>query len=1125
MSTWALLRRTVHLVILCVVVLLVVGPAVSAAPTGSHVATPAPGNNLTTPRLTTRPPPNHPAKPMDRLSTVEQADRAPTGPVLHDTHTVTSTQDSGPGSLRQAIADASGGDTIDFALDYPATITLASGELVITKSLTILGPGAENLAIRGNSTGRIFVVSGASTVVALVGLAVTGGRTSGAGGGIYNEGTLMVTHATFSSNSARIGGGIANNGTLTVTNATFFGNAASSYSGSAGGGIYNGGTLTVANATFASNGASGYYGATGGGICNEGIMTVTNATFSGNDATYGGGIANGGTLYLRSTIIANSTEGGDCYNSGTIGQNIANLITDGSCSPLYSGDPNLGPLGGYGGDTWTHALISPSLAIDHGNPGTCPATDQRGYPRVGVCDIGAFEGPFICEPTVTVTSDTDCGNGATLRNAIAWICPGGTIDFALPYPATIILTGVQLDIPKSLTIVGPGAENLTVSANLASRVFAISGASTTVALSGLAVTDGWTFQRDGGGIANSSATLTVSETTFSCNQAHYYGSGGGIANSSGGTLTVVNTTFFSNTADYWGGSIYNDGTLTVTNATFANNTTRERGGGIYNDGTVTVTNAIFSDNAASSTGGGIGNGGKLIVGYTAFSSNTADCGGGIANEGTLTVTNATVSGNTARERGGGIYNDGTLVVTNATFSDNEADWGGDGKGGGIDNGGTLTVTNAIFSGNHSGYGGGISNSGTLTVINATFSGNGVLGSGWGGGIYNAHYGTLTNATFSGNTASYWGGGIYNDSYGRLTVNNATFSGNGASSAGGIGKGGGTLAVTNATFSGNTADYWGGGILNWAGTLTVTNATFSGNTATYGGGIWNWHGTLNLRSTIIANSTAGGDCGNEGTIGQNVANLIEDGSCSPLYSGDPNLGPLGDYGGDTWTHALLYPSEAIDHGDPATCPVTDQRGFPRYGPCDIGAFEFAPCTPVTSASFSWLPLTPTAGQAVTFTGTVTTGDEPITYTWKLDVGSWPRGQVVTHTYDLPGTYAVVMTATNCATATATAVHTLTVDCEGVSILSVTPAVCGCSVTFCPALSGTPPFAYLWDFGPFGTSTATNPQVVFGTSGTYSGTLSVWNCGNMEPAIRSFTVEVDCSRECSRHSLPIVFRYGP
>src|SRR6185503_17346012 len=60
--------------------------------------------------------------------------------------TVTNTADDGPGSLRETIASAAPGDTIDFAVNGP--ITLTSGELVIEKDLTILGPGSGALLIQ-----------------------------------------------------------------------------------------------------------------------------------------------------------------------------------------------------------------------------------------------------------------------------------------------------------------------------------------------------------------------------------------------------------------------------------------------------------------------------------------------------------------------------------------------------------------------------------------------------------------------------------------------------------------------------------------------------------------------------------------------------------------------------------------------------------------------------------------------------------------------------------------------------------------------------------------------------------------------------------------------------------------
>src|SRR6476620_12749132 len=64
------------------------------------------------------------------------------------TITVTNTNDSGGGSLRQAIADAHDGDTVNFGIT--GTITLATGELLVDKSVTINGPGAANLAVNGN---------------------------------------------------------------------------------------------------------------------------------------------------------------------------------------------------------------------------------------------------------------------------------------------------------------------------------------------------------------------------------------------------------------------------------------------------------------------------------------------------------------------------------------------------------------------------------------------------------------------------------------------------------------------------------------------------------------------------------------------------------------------------------------------------------------------------------------------------------------------------------------------------------------------------------------------------------------------------------------------------------------
>ena len=83
-------------------------------------------------------------------------------PVHAATITVTNTNDSGPGSLRQALANANNGDRINFAVT--GTITLTSGGLGITKNITISGPGANQLAVNGNQALFVFGVFPQRTV-------------------------------------------------------------------------------------------------------------------------------------------------------------------------------------------------------------------------------------------------------------------------------------------------------------------------------------------------------------------------------------------------------------------------------------------------------------------------------------------------------------------------------------------------------------------------------------------------------------------------------------------------------------------------------------------------------------------------------------------------------------------------------------------------------------------------------------------------------------------------------------------------------------------------------------------------------------------------------------------------
>jgi hypothetical protein len=376
-----------------------------------------------------------------------------------DIITVTNANDSGPGSLRQALAEANDGDTIDFAVT--GTIGLASGQLLVNKSIMISGPGADALAINANAKSRVFFI-GAGRTVMLSGLTITNGDVAviqDNGGGIYNDhatltldgcrvtdnaagfgagifsdsvsgvAMLNLRNSTVSGNVATFsGGGIHNAGfgegvaTLEVANSTLTGNMAPGD----GGGIYNDGetgsaTLQITNSTLSANSVNGL----GGAVYNDGfaegsaLLSISNSTFSGNSAGQEGGIYNQGTfgsaLVSIANTILNAGGGENIFNdSGTVTSLGYNLSSD-DAGGLLNGpgdqvntDPLLGPLQNNGGPTFTHELLKGSPAIDAGDPSFTPPPlfDQRGpeFDRIvnGRLDVGSFEVQGLT-PTPTPT--------------------------------------------------------------------------------------------------------------------------------------------------------------------------------------------------------------------------------------------------------------------------------------------------------------------------------------------------------------------------------------------------------------------------------------------------------------------------------------------------------------------------------------------------------------------------------------------------------------------------------------------------------------------------------------------------------------------------------------------------
>lgn len=402
-------------------------------------------------------------------------------------------------------------------------------------------------------------------------------------------------------------------------------------------------------------------------------------------------------------------------------------------------------------------------------------------------------------------------------------------------------------------------------------------------------------------------------------------------------------------------------------------------------GTIALGSELFIDKNLKINGPGIGSmiltGGGAVRVFNVDSgvveitglmviNGAASEGAGIHNEGTLTLINILVAGCASSDDGGGIWNGSTVNMEDCTVSNCTAV----ANGGGIHNTGTLNITDVnVASCSNSGDGGGVWNNGTYTHLRGTINENNSNGLTGGGGVYNAGTFSPADMTIRDNISNGNGGGIGNF-FGTVEMVRCTTSGNGL----GIYNSIGTVNLDNSTVSGHT----GAGIYTTAGGVCdLKHATITANEFGY---IQEAGALLTMQNTIF--------CGNTSTdIEGETAELISGGNnifgveLNPVTPGPDDqqgvaaaavaLGPLQDNGGPTFTHALLTGSVAIDAGNSAAAPATDQRGagFPRVidGTIDIGAYEsdLEVCLTFTGELPSWVTISGDCliGAAGTFSG--------------------------------------------------------------------------------------------------------------------------------------------------------------
>jgi CSLREA domain-containing protein len=941
-------------------------------------------------------------------------------------------------SLREAITVANGlpgRDVIQFdsvSFTSPNTIYLGGGQLVVSDSVSIEGPGHRQLSIDAMGNSRIMTAIGANTEVTLSGLTLTDGVTtvaeqrggaieflSGAtltlrdvevsgnrtigdrsgGGAIYSRsGRVVLERSIVQGNSTAGvdagGGAVHSGGGLVMVDTTVTDN--STYGASAsGGGLHvhkaSGTALEMQRSTVSDNSATGP-GANGGGIVvGQGAIDLFNSTVSHNTAAAdGGGIDLRGNLVVGNHRVASSTiamnvsggvggginvqsenrlpltihnsivasnsdlgtnpdlnvsapEGDLLIEASLIGDNSGTSLSESQAADAQGNlvgsatgggviDPMLGRLAGRGGLTSSHALLDGSPAIDAGDTlllGQAD-TDQRGGPfaRIsgGGLDMGSFEAQSLGRGEAfvvnTVSDELDFSNEQlSLREALTLADGSVGHDYirfdpdVFSAPEVIDLRHGELRFEDSVTIDGPGKDQLIVGTGEQFRIFNIESNDSEVTIRGMLITGGET----GGDNEELDGVL---ETTHS---------GGGIRFVGSGSLTLdgvkLQNSRTKGVAALGGGIFASGPQVTLIDTTLTFNYTegdQSRGGGLYvsNSDQVSIIDSTISDNWTEGVGAGGGaisasQATVMIEGSRVFSNETegADSAGGAieSRDGDLSLYQTRVAGNDtqlANSPGAGLsFRDGRLRFVGSTLSNNKTR-SADSPGAGMAVAqASVLVSHSTVAGNDTSAdavdGGGIYlDNSTAAIINSTLSDNEASGDeSAGGAIFSRESAiSIVNSTITFNSATESGGGIHVEPGANESV-----------------------SIANSIIA-----------LNYDHALLGHDLAYPSNAT-----------DLVVRSSLISDNT--GTTLDEAQTADVLGNLI--GSRSGAGVINPMLSPLATNGGSVETRKPLAGSPVIDSGNDSLAvdidsnPLTsDGRGAPfsRFnGTVDMGAFESQP----------------------------------------------------------------------------------------------------------------------------------------------------------------------------------------